>query len=187
LQPINAYGADKASCELHAAAIARTTGASITGLRFFNVYGPGQDPSSIYSGVVSVFCERLLKGQPVDIYGDGRQTRDFIHVSDVVRALLKVMESPVVGGEVYNVCTGVPLSVAALAKTIAIVCGTRLKTRFHPARDGDIQHSVGDPAYAAAQLDYRAKMSVTEGLGDLISTLAAPGDFGEPTAKIAAQ
>lgn len=186
-RPINAYGADKAACELHAGAIARATGAPITGLRFFNVYGPGQDPSSVYSGVVSIFCERLLTGQPIDIYGDGRQTRDFIHVSDVVEAMLKAMELPSTAGDVYNVCTGEALSVLELAKAIAKLCGTRLETRFHPARGADIQHSVGDPGRAVAALDFRHRISVMTGLADLISTSSGPKPVGTERATFAAQ
>ena len=186
VQPINAYGADKAACELHAGAIARATGASLTGLRFFNVYGPRQDPGSIYSGVVSIFRERLMKGEPVDIHGDGSQTRDFIHVSDVVQALLSAMQTAPDGGRVYNICTGKALSISALAKSVAMLCGTRLEMRFLPARAGDIRHSLGDPSRAAAELNFRAQVSVTAGLGELIALLGASGDSGTQPAKIAA-
>lgn len=172
---------------LHAGAIARATGASLTGLRFFNVYGPRQDPTSIYSGVVSIFCERLMKGELVDIYGDGRQTRDFIHVSDVVRALLNAMQAPHDGGRVYNVCTGKTLSISALAKSVAKLCGTRPEMRFLPAREGDIQHSLGDPSRAAAELNFRARVSVNAGLGELIALFRASGNSEAQPEKIAAR
>ena len=187
VRPINAYGADKAACELHAGAIARATGASLTGLRFFNVYGPGQDPASVYAGVVSIFCERLMKGETVDIYGDGRQTRDFIHVSDVVRALLNAMQMAPAGSHVFNVCTGKAHSVTALAKCVAKVSGTRLEMRFHPGRTGDIEHSVGDPSHAAAGLKFRARLPLSSGLRDLLATLDPPGNIDAPPSKIAAQ
>ena len=87
-RPLSAYGADKLGCELHAVTASHVHGIPTVGLRFFNVYGPRQDPKSPYSGVISIFCERILNGMPIQIYGDGAQTRDFIHVSDVVAALL---------------------------------------------------------------------------------------------------
>ena len=171
VRPTNAYGADKAACELHAAALGRKTGASLTGLRFFNVYGPRQDPSSVYAGVVSIFCKRLMKGEPVDIYGDGGQTRDFIHVYDVARALLGAMKSAPSGAQVFNICTGKAISIASLAETIAELCGTRLQMSFHPVRDGDIRHSVGDPSRAAAALNFRARTPLNGGLSELVSIL----------------
>jgi UDP-glucose 4-epimerase len=183
--PINAYGADKTACELHAAAIARATGGSLTGLRFFNVYGPRQDPASAYSGVVSIFCERLIKGEAVDIYGDGTQTRDFIHVSDVVQALLTAMERAPAGSRVFNVCTGKVHSLTALAKCVAKLCATRAEMRFHPARKGDIQHSKGDPTHAAAGLNFRARVSLSTGLRELIATLDPPSNLDAEPAKIA--
>ena len=86
-RPLSAYGADKYACELQARVAGHVHGIAATGLRFFNVYGPRQDPHSPYSGVISIFCERLVRGAPIDIFGDGGQTRDFIYVADVVAAL----------------------------------------------------------------------------------------------------
>ena len=169
--PISSYGADKAACEAHARAVARALGVPITGCRLFNVYGPRQDPGSIYSGVVAIFCDRLLKGQPVDVYGDGTQTRDFIHVSDVIAYLLRAMWLPSKGGEVYNVCTGNSISIIELAEVIAELCGSRLEVRVHAQRADDIRHSVGNPGRAIAQFDYRAKVNLRTGLADLIHSL----------------
>ena len=92
-RPLSAYGADKYGCELHALTASHVHGIPTTGLRFFNVYGPRQDPRSPYSGVISIFCERILAGQPIRVYGDGAQTRDFIHVGDVVAALGAAMRA----------------------------------------------------------------------------------------------
>ena len=86
--PLSAYGADKYACELHARVASHVHGIPTVGFRFFNVYGPRQDPKSPYSGVISIFCERIAAGVPIDIFGDGQQTRDFIYVLDVVAALL---------------------------------------------------------------------------------------------------
>src|SRR5580658_7797789 len=90
-RPLSAYGADKRGCELHAVTATHVHGIPTTGLRFFNVYGPRQDPKSPYSGVISIFCERIRNEMPVDVLGDGAQTRDFVHVSDVVTALMAGM------------------------------------------------------------------------------------------------
>ncbi len=93
-RPLSAYGADKYACELHARVASHVHGIPTTGLRFFNVYGPRQDPRSPYSGVISIFCERVARGAPIDVFGDGGQTRDFIFVADVVAALLAGMQHP---------------------------------------------------------------------------------------------
>ena len=90
-RPLSAYGADKLGCELHARVASHVHGIPTVGLRFFNVYGPRQDPRSPYSGVISIFCERIRRGAPIDIFGDGGQTRDFVYVADVVAALLAAM------------------------------------------------------------------------------------------------
>ena len=186
--PINVYGADKAACELHAGAIARAGGASITGLRFFNVYGSGQDPSSPYSGVVSVFCERLMRREPVTIYGDGRQTRDFVHVSDVVRAMVSAMRTAPADAQVYNVCTGRPTPVLELAHKIgALTLGRGPQIRFEQARDADIMHSTGDASRAAAELNFRASIAMDAGLAELISDLDEACRLGRQSIRIAAQ
>src|SRR5205823_7381722 len=108
--PLSAYGADKHACELHARIAGAIHGIPTVGLRFFNLYGPRQDPLSPYSGVISIFAERLLRGEPIEIFGDGSQTRDFVFVRDVVAALIAAMkraeESPAPLCAVYNVCTG---------------------------------------------------------------------------------
>ena len=91
LRPLSAYGADKLGCELHALVAGHVHGVPTVGLRFFNVFGPRQDPASPYSGVISIFCDRIRRRQPVTIFGDGGQTRDFIHVRDVVAALLAAL------------------------------------------------------------------------------------------------
>ena len=114
--PLSAYGADKYSCELHARVASHVHGIPTVGLRFFNVYGPRQDPRSPYSGVISIFCERIAAGLPIAIFGDGQQTRDFVYVADVVRALLAAMAVRPPGSRVFNVCSGVSTSVEALAQ-----------------------------------------------------------------------
>jgi len=171
LRPINAYGADKAACELHAGVMTREAKVPLTGLRFFNVYGPRQNPASMYSGVVSIFCDRMLRGEAVDIFGDGRQTRDFIHVSDVVEYLLRAMNAPSTDGGVFNVCSGNAIAIADLGELIAEQRGCKFKARFLPPRPGDIRNSVGDPSRAVMQFGYLAETSLPRGLNALIPEL----------------
>lgn len=170
--PLTAYGADKFGCELHARIGAIVHGISTIGLRFFNVYGPRQDPNSPYSGVVSIFCRRLARGEPLEIYGDGTQERDFIYVGDVVRLLLKAMSAAVAGAEIYNVCTGQGTSVRALAQALAAIRGSEPSIRYLPARSGDIARSIGDPRRAQARFGWTAEMPLATGLARTFAAIA---------------
>jgi UDP-glucose 4-epimerase len=169
-QPLSAYGADKFGCELHARVAGKVHGLPTIGLRLFNVYGPGQDPKSPYSGVISIFCARIRRGEPIDIFGDGGQTRDFIFVTDVVAALLRAMDARLSGEPVFNICTGRATSVLALAQTIASHCGRDLSMRFRPPREGEIRHSYGDPTAASQALGLGSSTELRVGLA---ATLAA--------------
>ena len=150
--PASAYGADKYACELHARVATQLHDIPTTGLRFFNVYGPRQNPQSPYCGVISIFADRLRRGEPIDIYGDGEQTRDFIAVADVVAALAAAMTRSLPRAPVFNVCTGTPTSVLEVAGIIAELCGVRPEMRFRPARSGEIRHSIGSAARARTAL-----------------------------------
>ncbi len=172
-RPLSAYGADKLGCEQHALVAGHTHGMATAGLRFFNVYGPRQDPRSPYSGVISVFCDRLSRGEAIDVFGDGQQTRDFVYVGDVVRMLLAAMSAASVGAPVYNVCTGRPTSVLELAAIVASLCGTRLSLRHQPARAGEIRHSLGDPALAWRHLGITASTGLRQGLAETLSWISA--------------
>lgn len=172
LHPLTAYGADKLSCELHAHVGAVVHRLPSTGLRFFNVYGPNQDPNSPYSGVISVFCDRLRRGEAVDIYGDGLQVRDFIYVADVVRFLLKAMETTVSGSAVLNVCTGKASSVRELVDIIAEQCSVVPSINFRPGRPGDIRASVGCPWLTAGRLGLKAQIDVREGLSRTLASMS---------------
>src|SRR5215831_12926239 len=150
--PLSAYGADKHACELHARVAGAIHGVPTVGLRFFNLYGPRQDPLSPYSGVISIFADRLLRGEPVEIFGDGEQARDFTYISDAVGALLRAMPAANTSAFVFNVCTGTATSVRGLAQLMAELCGTELVVHHRPARCGDIRISIGDPRRAAERL-----------------------------------
>ena len=172
-RPVSAYGVDKYACELHARVAAGMYGVPGTGLRFFNVYGPRQDPLSPYSGVISIFCERLLQGGPLDIFGDGTQTRDFVYVSDVVSALLSAMQRRLGGASVFNVSTGHSTSVLDLARIIAELAGATLQARHLPRRIGEIRHSAGDPRHMREVLELGVPVPLRTGLGRLLDWLRA--------------
>jgi UDP-glucose 4-epimerase len=139
-QPLSPYGIDKLASELALDYYANVHGVATTALRFFNVYGPRQDPSSPYSGVISIFSDRARAGLPLTIFGDGSQTRDFVYVGDVVRALAAAVAD---GNSraVANVGTGGEITVAGLAKTIVELCGNRSQITHAPARSGEILKS----------------------------------------------
>jgi UDP-glucose 4-epimerase len=172
--PLTAYGADKLASELHARVASLVHAVPTLGLRFFNVYGPRQSCHSPYSGVISVFVHRVLARKPLNIHGDGQQVRDFIYVEDAVRFLVAGMEAASPDPAVFNVCTGVPTAVGALAMTIQDLCSPRVPLVFHPARAGDIRWSLGSPELAAAHLGLRAQVKLMDGLRATIESLTAP-------------
>lgn len=173
--PLSAYGADKLGCELHARAGAGVHGNRSLGLRFFNVYGPRQDPSSPYSGVISIFADRVAKGQPLTLFGDGRQSRDFVYVEDVAAALLAAMaRAEAAGGplfEALNVCTGRATTVRELAHSVMAVAGREVELQTRPSRPGDIRDSVGDRARAARLLGLASATDLESGLAALLASL----------------
>jgi UDP-glucose 4-epimerase len=170
--PLSAYGADKYACELHARVASHVHAIPTVGLRFFNVYGPRQDPKSPYSGVISIFCERIAAGSPIAIYGDGQQTRDFVYVSDVVRALLAGMALRPVDSPVFNVCGGVSTSVESLARLIGELAGKNLNVRTEPPRTGEIRHSLGVPSHADRALGIDGRVPLRTGLSDVLAWMA---------------
>lgn len=164
--PRTAYGADKFGSEQHARVGLLVHGVPSVGLRFFNVYGPRQDPSSPYSGVISIFASAIAAGRPIILHGDGSQTRDFIFVADVVAHLMAGMrhlgDGP--GAHVLNVCTGRETSVQELARAIGAASRSEPVIQRGPARIGDIGRSIGSPALAAATLGVKARVPLADGL-----------------------
>ena len=178
--PLSAYGADKYSCELHARVANHVHGIPTVGLRFFNVYGPRQDPKSPYSGVISIFCERIAAGLPIAIFGDGQQTRDFVYVADVVRALLAAMAVRPPGSAVFNVCSGVSTSVEALARVIAQLAGKDLDVQMQPPRAGEIRHSLGVPTRGSSALSIEGRVPLHAGLSEVLAWLTGSTDNPTP-------
>jgi UDP-glucose 4-epimerase len=175
--PESPYGADKLGCELHAVTAFPIHGLPTCGLRFFNVYGPRQDPRSPYSGVISIFCRLACSNEPITIFGDGRQTRDFVFVRDVVRGVIAAMARCGSGAEVVNICTGRGTSLLELVAIIEQKLGARTSVRFAERRPGDIDVSIGDPSHAETRFGFRAQTSLRVGLSSLLfrATAGRPG------------
>lgn len=167
-RPLTAYGADKYGSELHAGVAGRIHGVPSFGLRFFNVFGPRQDPSSPYSGVISIFAARFAGGDGVMVHGDGGQVRDFVFVGDVVAHVLAALPAADAGAPVANVCTGVPTTVLELAERLKAMTGGTGDIGFGPARAGDIRISLGDPGFAVERLGLRAATTLGQGLERLL-------------------
>lgn len=171
--PRTAYGADKLGSEQHARVGMLVHGVPSAGFRFFNVYGPRQDPSSPYSGVISIFAHAVGAGLPLTLHGDGSQTRDFVYVADVVAHLMAGMrhldDAP--GAYVMNVCTGRETSVRDLALSVGGAVGRRPVIHHGPARVGDIGRSVGSPSLATATLGVAARTGLADGLRSTVASL----------------
>jgi len=169
--PLSAYGADKLGCEQQAFVAGHVHGVPTCGLRFFNVYGPRQDPASPYSGVISIFCNRLRSSQNITIYGDGLQTRDFIFVQDVIQALIAAMMKASHQAPVYNVCTGRATTILSLVDVIAGLLNLPANAEHAAARPGDIRRSFGDPSRACSGLGFEAQTDLRIGLSATIDAI----------------
>ncbi|MEA1938229.1 MAG: NAD-dependent epimerase/dehydratase family protein [Pseudomonadota bacterium] len=168
LIPMTAYGADKLGSELHARVAGIVHDVPTAGLRFFNVYGPRQDPSSPYSGVISIFARRIARAMPITIYGDGLATRDFVYVGDIVAHLRAAMDKASTDAPVWNVCTGFEVTIAEIAETLMEITGNRVDIVHEPERRGDIRRSLGDPSKVSAAFGIVAKTQLEYGLRKVI-------------------
>jgi UDP-glucose 4-epimerase len=173
-QPTNPYGLEKQVDELYADLYARLHGINSMGLRYFNVYGPRQDPSSPYSGVISRFMERLGSGEPPTVFGDGRQTRDFVHVADVAQANVLALASDSQG--VCNVATGERVELRRLLEVLGDCIGAAPEPEYAAARAGDIRHSCGDNGRLRRRLGFKPVLKLEQGLADLAARMAPRHD-----------
>ena len=163
--PLSPYAAGKLAGEHYVRVYAQTMGLDGVSLRYFNVFGPRQDPSSPYSGVISLFAKRMAAGERPIIFGDGAQTRDFTYVANVVAANLAALKSPVpLGGQVLNVGTGRRVSLLDLVDAINQALGTNLTPEFQPPRVGDVLHSQASLDHVARVLGYRPVVDFEEGI-----------------------
>jgi nucleoside-diphosphate-sugar epimerase len=162
--PISPYGVAKYVGELYAQTFGRCYGLENVSLRYFNIFGPRQDPDSPYSGVLSRFAAAVLQGMPAVIYGDGEQTRDFTFVGNAVEANLLACDSPHASGSTYNVGTGFRISLNRVLELLREISGKRIEARYDPPRDGDIRDSLADIGKAKQELGYEPKVLFEEGL-----------------------
>jgi UDP-glucose 4-epimerase len=170
-RPASPYAAQKVACELYAQTYTRAFGLPCVGLRFFNVYGPRQDPKSEYAAAIPRFVTRLLSGERPIVFGDGLQTRDFVHVSDVVRANLLAATAPGAPGEIVNVASGRTASLVELIALIRQAIGleaAHLSPEHQPARAGDLRASSADLTKAREVLGYEPRVSLAQGLADVV-------------------
>jgi len=165
--PISPYGIHKRSSERYLALYADVHALPTTSLRFLNVFGPRQDASSPYSGVISIFVERASDGRPLTIYGDGEQTRDFVYVGDVVRAIELALFSSAEAVGPLNVGTGAGTSVNELAAAVVEVFESASTVSHAEARGGEIRHSCAIVDHAAQALAFRSERTLRDGLGEM--------------------
>ena len=166
--PLSPYAVSKLAAENYVKVFHGVYGLETVCLRYFNVYGPRQKYGP-YSGVISIFINRLLEDQPPIIYGDGEQTRDFTNVQDVVEANMLALSAQNAVGEVFNVATGVATSVNKLAEIVQEIMGkTNLAPVYANPRPGDIRHSYADISKAGKILEYNPKVQLEKGLTDLV-------------------
>lgn len=174
LRPLSPYGADKIGCEHHAMLARDLHGIPVTIFRLFNVYGPGQDPLSSYSGVISIFSKKILNDEPLTIFGNGEQQRDFIYVEDVVRFLIEGMEKQHTPSP-FNLCSGKGTSIHQLINMIEKLADKKAKKIYAPQRKGDIFISVGNPSHAENFFGMKPSYSLEQGLFLLLEHLKIQG------------
>jgi nucleoside-diphosphate-sugar epimerase len=163
-QPISPYGVTKYVGELYAYAFGRCYDLENVSLRYFNIFGPRQDPNSPYSGVLSKFCTAFLEETQPVVYGDGEHTRDFTYVDNAVQANLLACEAPSASGRVFNVGTGSRVSLNQTLQLLQRISGKQLEAKYEPPRDGDIRDSQADIQSAREFLGYEPAVMFEEGL-----------------------
>ncbi|MGD0897276.1 MAG: SDR family oxidoreductase [Thermoguttaceae bacterium] len=162
--PLSPYAAAKLSGELYCSAFAATYGLQTVALRYFNVFGPRQDPNSPYSAVIPLFITAMLSGSQPVIYGDGRQSRDFTFVANVVEANLLAADAPGVSGRVLNVANGKTTDLLTLIDLLNRMLPAQVKPRHAPPRVGDVRESLADISQARKLLGYEPSVAFEEGL-----------------------
>jgi len=162
--PASPYAVHKLSAEHYLRVYGELFGLETASLRFFNVFGPRQDPSSPYSGVISIFMNKAVSNQVPVIYGDGSQSRDFVYVKDVVKALLLTANARNLKGKSFNIGTGNQVQINRLWELIASIGGRQVEPEYQAARAGDILHSVGNIDMAKSLLNFNTDFSLEQGL-----------------------
>ena len=169
-QPLSPYAAAKLAAEHYCSAFYESFGLETVCLRYFNVFGPRQDPNGAYAAVIPKFITAMLAGQPPTIFGDGRQSRDFTYVENVVDANLLAASSPRAPGQVFNVGAGESTSLLDLVHMLNAELGTSITPRHEPARTGDVRDSCADITHARSLLGYESRVALAEGLRRTIAS-----------------
>ena len=178
--PLSPYALQKVVGEQYLQMFTRLYGLETVSIRYFNVFGPRQDPSSPYSGVISVFATALLENRSPTIYGDGEQTRDFTYVANVVDGVLRACEAGGASGEVINVATGGRISLNQLFETMRGLVGSNVTPTYVDARAGDVRDSQADIAKARRILGYQPSVSFEQGLERTIAWYRSATTAGAP-------
>jgi UDP-glucose 4-epimerase len=163
-RPISPYAVSKLAAEHYCQTFARLYGLETVSLRYFNVFGPRQNPESKYAAVIPRFLEQALRGEPLEVHGDGEQSRDFTYIDNVVAGNLLAMERPGVSGEVFNVACNTRHSLITIAEAIGDFFGRRLERRHVAPRAGDVRHTLADISKAERLLGYRPTVGFAEGM-----------------------
>jgi nucleoside-diphosphate-sugar epimerase len=163
-RPLSPYALQKLVGEQYLGLFTKLYGLDTVTIRYFNVFGPRQDPSSPYSGVISLFISALIAGRQPIIYGDGEQTRDFTYVANVVDGVLRACHAPGIAGETMNVATGGRISLNELLKTLCDLLGVRAEADYRDARAGDVRDSQADISRAKALIGYGPTVDLRAGL-----------------------
>lgn len=171
LVPLSPYAAAKLASEHYCSAFTSVYGLETVRLRFFNVFGPRQDARSPYSGVIALFIAATKAGKTPTIFGDGKQSRDFVYVQNVVQAIRLAAEVPKANGRVYNIGSGQSTTILDLVQHLNELLGTKIEPIHQPARAGDVRTSLANIERARAELRYQPTISFREGLA---KTLAEP-------------
>lgn len=178
-RPRSPYALQKWAGEAYCALYAELYGLETVSLRYFNVFGPRQDPGSEYAAVVPRFATACLRGEPPVVYGDGEQTRDFTFVADAVQANVRAADAPAASGAVVNVAGGRRVSLNELLALLADVTGAQVRPRHEPPRPGDVRDSLADLGRARALLGYEPSVDLREGLRRTVESLRdAKGEAG---------
>lgn len=167
--PLSPYAADKLAGEHYLQFYAAKHGLLTTAFRFFNIYGPRQDPSSPYSGVISIFVNRALVGRPVTIFGDGSQTRDFVYVGDLVEVLHAALKNEKMAGQVMNVGRSIECTLLELLDALETIVGKAIERQHAPPRIGDIAKSCADTRRLEALLGWIPQTDLATGLAQLVA------------------
>ena len=162
--PLSPYAVSKLVGEYYCQVFTRVYGLETVSLRYFNVFGPRQNPHSQYAAVIPKFVTAALKGEPLTVFGDGEQSRDFTYIDNVVQANLLAMQSPYAVGKVYNVACGGRYTLNELIRQLEVIFGHRLDVQYLPPRAGDIKHSEASISEARRDLGYQVLVPFEEGL-----------------------